>query len=388
MVTRQVAASAQARRGWPFFLIFVLVGLGMMVPFALQAVRDYRIAWHYQPTECQVLGAVRVNSSSTSVLGGSRYSTDTAHREFSWSYKVNAVHYFAEGYDNHDGIMATGQETGDIHAGVRMTCWYDPANPQKSVLARNFQPRFYLGALIPGFFILLGGGLLRRSLKRRPDYADVKVSQGEQLPIRLSPILSTRGIVGCLSIIILVLALVIFGVLPLISFGNVAPSLLGGLWPFLILGAIEAFLIYHWMRAMRAAKVPDPVIEIGAHPLSRGQQTSLHFCQAGPVHLSSLKVVVLCERTDGQCTRTSNEKILLERSDLDVVVVEQFDGKICIPPRAAASVKTVQSVVSWMVRVHRVLKNGTRYETDYPFTVLAMGDTAMDEPASPTAADD
>ena len=30
MVTRQVAASAQARKGWPFFLIFVLVGLGMM----------------------------------------------------------------------------------------------------------------------------------------------------------------------------------------------------------------------------------------------------------------------------------------------------------------------------------------------------------------------
>lgn len=329
-----------------------------------------------------------MNSSSSSVLGGSRYNTDTAHREFSWSYRVNEAHYFAEGYDNHDGIMATGQEAGGIHAGLRTTCWYDPANPQKSVLARNFQPRFYLGALIPGFFVLLGGGLLRRSLKRRPDYADVKVSQGEQLPFRLSPILSTRGIVGCLSIIILVLTLVIFGVLPLIRFGNVAPSLLGGLWPYLILGAIEAFLIYHWMRAMRAARVPDPVIEIGAHPLSRGQQTSIHFFQAGPVDMSSLKVVVLCERTDGQGTRTSNEKILMERSDLDVVVAEQFDGKMSIPPRAAASVKTVQSVVSWMVRVQRVLKNGTRYETDYPFTVLATADTAMDEPVSPTAADE
>jgi hypothetical protein len=71
-----------------------------------------------------------------------------------------------------------------------------------------------------------------------------------------------------------------------------------------------------------------------------------------------------------------------------VVVAEQFDGKIAIASRAAASVKTLQSVVSWMVRVHRVLKNGTRFETDYPFTVLATGDTAMGEPVSPSAADD
>ena len=104
--------------------------------------------------------------------------------------------------------------------------------------------------------------------------------------------------------------------------------------------------------------------------------------------MSSLKVVVLCERTDGQGTRTSNQKILLERSDLDVVVAEQFDGKMCIPPRAAASVKTVQSVVSWMVRVHRVLKNGTRYETDYPFTVLASSDAAVDELVSSATVDD
>jgi hypothetical protein len=388
MVTRQVADSEQARKGWPFFLLFVLVGLGMLVPFVLQAVRDYRIAWRYQPTDCQVLRAMTVSSSSTSRLGGTMYRTDASHQEFSWDYTIDATRYVAEGFDNHDGIMAEGRETSHIATGVRMTCWYDPADPQQSVLVRHFRAEFYLGALIPGFFILIGGGLLRRSLKRRPDYADVKVSHGEQLGFRLSPILSTRGIAGCLSIIILALAVVIFGVLPRISFGDVAPSLLGGLWPFLILGAIEAFLIYHWMRAMRAAKVPDPVIEIGEHPLSRGQQTSIHFCQAGPIYLSSLKVVVLCERTDGKGTRTSNEKIVLERNDLDVVVAEQFDGKIAIAPRAAASVKTLQSVVSWMVRVHRVLKNGTRFETDYPFTVLATGDTAMGEPASPSAADD
>jgi hypothetical protein len=379
MVARRTNAAEQARKGWPFFLIFILVGLGLLVPFALQAIRDYRIAWVYQSTECQVLDTVSVISSSTSQLGGTRYRTDGSHLEFKWAYVVNATRYVAQGYDNHDGIMAEGQEMSNISPGKTMACWYDPADPEKSVLERHFRAKFYLGALIPGLFILMGGGFLRRSLRRRPDYADIRVSQGERLPIRLSPIVSTRGIAGCLSIIILILALVIFVVLPRISFGTVAPSLLDGLWPYLILGGIGAFLIYHWLRAMRASRVPDPLVEIGNHPLSRGQSTPVHFCHPGPVHLASLKVAVLCERTDSKGTRTSNEKILFERENLDVVIAEEFDGKLVVPPRAAASVKTLQSVVSWMVRVRRVLKNGVSYETDYPFTVLAAGEDVENE---------
>ncbi len=375
---RQAAAAEQARKGWPFFVFIILIGLGVMTPFVLQAVRDYRIAWVYQPTDCQVIEERTVSSSSTSRLGGTWYSTDSSHREFSWFYVVNATRYVAEGYDNHDGIMSESQEMGNISKGVRMTCWYDPADPEKSVLVRHFQARFYLGALIPGFFILLGGWFLRTSLRRRPDYADVRVSQGERLPVRLSPIVSTRGVAGCLSVIIVLVALFLFVVLPKISFGNVTPSLLGGLWPYLIVGGIEAFLIYHWLRAMRAARVTDPVIEIGAHPLSPKQQTQVYFSQPGPVHLASLDVVVLCERTDGKGTRTSHEKVLFERDNTDVVIAEEFTGELAVPARAAASVKTLQSVVSWMVRVRRVLKNGTRYETDFPFTVLAANQDGAD----------
>ncbi|MBK9440830.1 MAG: DUF3592 domain-containing protein [Comamonadaceae bacterium] len=378
---RKATAAEQARKGRPFFVFIILIGLGVMTPFVLQAVRDYRIARVYQPTHCQVLDERTVSSSSRSQLGGTWYNNETAHTEFSWAYVVNATRYVAEGYDNHDGIMAGHQEMSGIHKGVHMPCWYDPADPEKSVLVRRFRAEFYLGALIPGFFILLGGWFLRSSLRRRPDYADVRVSQGARLPVRLSPIVSTRGVAGCLSIVIVVVALFLFVVLPRISFGDVAPSLLGGLWPYLIVGGIEAFLIYHWLRAMRAARVADPVIEIGAHPLSPGQQTQVYFSQPGPVHLATLKVVVLCERTDGKGTRTSHEKALLTRENLEVVIAEDFTGELVVPARAAASLKTLQSVVSWMVRVRRVLKNGTRYETDYPFTVLAAGEDGSDEPA-------
>lgn len=379
MVKRPTDSARSSSKGWGFFVFIILIGLGAMTPFVLQAVRDYRIAFLYQPTECQVLGERTVSSSSTSRLGGTSYTTSSSHKEFSWAYVVDGTRYVADGYDNHDGIMAEGQEMGNIYAGVRMPCWYDPADPEKSVLVRHFRAKFYWGASVPGLFILLGGGFLRRSLRRRPDYADVRVGKGERLAYRLSPIISTRGAVGCLSTIIIVLALFIVFVLPGISFGDVTPSLLGGLWPFLILGGIEVFLVYHWLRAMRAARVPDPVIEIDDHPLSPGQRTRLHFRLPGPAQLTSLKVSVLREKTDSRGTRISSQKVLFERENLNLAVAEEFDGKLVVPARAAASVKTLESVASWMVRVHRVLKSGVSYDTDYPFTVLAAEDAEAEE---------
>jgi hypothetical protein len=378
---RPTGSAPPSRSGWGFFVFIILIGLGAMTPFVLQAIRDYRIAYVYEPTECQVLGEKTVSSSSTSRLGGISYTNDSSHREFSWAYVVDGTRYVADGYDNHDGIMVEGQETGNVSAGVRMPCWYDPYDPEESVLVRHFRAKFYLGALVPGLFLFLGGYFLWRTLRRGRDYADVRVSKGRRLKVRLSPVLSTRGIFGCLTVVILVLGAFIVLVLPGVSFGDVTPSLLGGLWPFLILGGIEAFLVYHWLRAMRAARVADAEIEIDDHPLSPGQQTRLHFRLPGPAQLALLKVSVLREKTDSRGTRTSGEKVLFERENINLAVAEEFDGKLAVSPRAAASLRTLQSVSSWMIRVHRVLKNGVSYDTDYPFTVLAVDD-------APSAGDD
>ena len=370
MARPRTVAAEQARKGWPFFALFVLVGLGMTIPFILQGIRDYRIAFRYQPTECQVLGERTVSSSSTSRLGGTWYSTTSSHREFSWAYVVGGTRYVADGYDNHEGMMVEGQETGNVYPGVRMPCWYDPADPEKSVLARNFRAKFYLGALVPALFIVFPGWLLLRTVRPRQAYADVRVGRGQRLPFRLSPILSTRGIAGCLTVIIVALAAVMVFVLPRIAVGDVTPTLLGGLWPFIIVGAIEAFLIYHWWRAMRAARRADAVIEIGHHPLAPGQATSLHLRLDGPGRLARIRVSVLLERDSGNGTRVSNEKVLFEREDVDLSAGLSFDGEIKVSPRASPSLKTLQSVASWLVRVQRVTPEGLSYDTDYPFTVV------------------
>jgi hypothetical protein len=363
-----------ARKAWPFFALFVLVGLGFMTPFVLQAIRDYRIAYIYQPTECEIMSERTVTSESTSKLGRHWVTNRSSHKEFTWAYRIDKRHYVAEGYDNHDGIMTDDQEMGNISKGMKHECWYDPAKPEKSVLVRQFHPKFYLGALIPGSFVLVGGMLLGGVLRRRPMKTQACISQGERLPYRLAPVLSIRGIVGCLGTVVLVLGLLIVLVLPKISVGQSGSGLISGkAWLYLICTAIEGFLIYHLARAVRAAGVPDPVVEIAHEPLSPGQTTQLYIRHPGPVNLASLQVQVVCEKIGQSGTRSAHKHPIFDRNAVCITDVLEINETFDVPPNAPLSAKTVQTATNWCVRIRRKLDSGVSYDTDYPFHVQAKG---------------
>lgn len=355
-----------ARKSWFFLAFFVLAGLGFMTPFVLQAIRDYRIARVYQQTECTVVDERQVMSSSTSNLGGHWIESHHSHREFIWRYTVNGHNYSAQGYDNHDGIITDPQETGNISKGITQPCWYDPADPEKSVLARRFRAKFYLGALIPGSFILIGGMMLAGVLRRRPKSSDVRLSQGERLAVRLSPFLSTRGVMGCLGVLILLLGVIIVLVLQHLNDGEVTFLLFGG--------GIEAFLIHHFIRAVRAARLPDPIVEINNEPLKPGQATELYIRHPGPARLSLLEVRLVCEKTGQRGERLVHDEMLHERGELHITDVEEFNGSFTVPAKASPSRKTAQSVTNWFIRIRRRLNSNVSYDTDYTFRVAARND--------------
>lgn len=360
-----------ARKAWPFLALFVLVGLGLLTPFVLQAIRDYRIAFVYVPAEAEIMSERTVTSESTSKLGGQWVTSQSSHREFTWSYRVGSRHYVAEGYDNHDGIMADPQETGNITKGIKHECWYDPSAPEKSVLARKFHAKFYLGALIPGAFILIGGAMLRGVLRRKPMKAAVFISQGERLRHRLSPAISTRGILGCLGTLVAVIALFILLVLPKINIGDASPSLLGGKdWLYLICIGIEGALIYQLWSKGRAALIPDPVVEIDHEPLSAGQSTRLFVRQPGPAPLASFQIQIICETIGQSGTRIAHKQLVAERAAIQVTTAEEFNETFTLPDKGQPSKKTAQSAVTWSVRIRRKLANGSSCDTDYPFRVM------------------
>ena len=365
--------SDPARKAWPLFLLFVLVGLGFMTPFVMQAVRDYRIAKVYEQTSCDIVSERAVTMSSHSTLGGRWVESQSTHTEYTWRYAVNGLKYTAEGYDNHDGIMADFQETGNLQVGAQHECWYDPVAPEKSVLVRHFRAKFYLGALIPGSFILIGGVFLRGALRRKPAKTDADISKGDRLRYRLSPVVSTRGILGCLGVAIIVVGLVTILVLPKISVGQAGGLLTGDAWKYIIALGLEGFLIYHLLRNRQAALVPDPIVEINDEPLAPGQTTQLYIHHPGPAQLASLQVQVICEKV-GTGTRVAHKHLILERKALRISQSEDFLETFTIPAKAPPSLKTVQTVTNWCIRVRRKLVNNVSYDTDYPFHVETRGD--------------
>ena len=357
--------SDPARKAWPFLALFVVVGLGFMTPFVLQAVRDYRIAKVYQPTEGEITGEREITSESRSTLGGRWVTTHSSHKVYTWAYKVGRGSYVAEGYDNQDGVMTEPQEMANLSKGMKHECWYDPAAPEKSVLVRHFHPRFYLGALIPGSFILVGGTLLAGVLRRRPMKTDAWVGKGERLEFRLSPAISTRGLVGCLGLVIVVLGLFIAFVLP-----RLGASLLGGIgWLYLICIAIEGFLIYHLVTAVRAARVPDPVVEIAQEPLRAGMTTKLYVRHPGPANLDSLQVQIVCETIGQSGTRVAYKHLVTDRKAVQIGEDLELNETFSLPATASPSMKTVQMATNWCVRIRRQLAGGMSYDTDYPFHV-------------------
>lgn len=350
----------------------MLVGLGFMTPFVLQAIRDYRIAKVYRPVECEITGERTVTRSSSSQLGGRWYTRDDSHREFTWAYEINAHPYRGEGYDNHAGIMADPQETGNLYKGIKVQGWYDPAAPEKSVLVRHFRPKFYLGALIPGSFVLIAGMMLMGVLRRKPQRIKLNISEGERLKVRLQPAMSTKGIMGCLGMLVALLGLFMFLVLPRISISTVGPSLIGGKgWAYLVCLAIEGFLIYHLLRAFRASRVPDPIVEIEQESIAPGQTSRLYICQPGPAELTALEVAIVCEKVGQSGTRKAYKHVVFERQTLRIGTSEEFNETFSIPEKASPSAKTVQTATNWFIRIRRELPNAISYDTDYPFKVSA-----------------
>lgn len=366
-----------ARKAWPFFLFFLLIGLATLIPFVLQAIRDIRIARVYQPAECRIVGERYLSSKSSSFLGGRWISTDHAHKEFSWTYSVGGRDYTAEGYDNHDGIMAEGQEMGNIVPGSQHECWFDPSAPEKSVLVRHFRAKFYLGALIPGFFILLSGSLLRKVLRRKPQEIRIGTNRGERLRVRLSPVLSAKGLWGCLTTLILALGAFIVLVLPAIG---------GDLVLYLICVGIEGFLIYHLMRAIPVARMANPIVEIDDEPLRPGMHTRLFIRHPGPAQIASLQANVVCEKVGQGGTRSAYNHMVFKHENLQIAEAEEFEATFGIPAKASPSAKTVQTMTSWYVRVSRKMGADKAHETDYTFRVIGGSEEDCPEPEAPEGA--
>jgi Protein of unknown function (DUF3592) len=152
-----------------FFALFFFFGLGFFGFFLAPAMQVLK-ARSWTAARCTVLASeVESHSGSDSAT----YSVAVRYR-----YQVDGVAYESDRYEFLGGSSSGYEHKQDIveryPPGSRPICWVDPADPTQAVLERGLT-RGYLFALIPGVFMLVGGGgaalALLAGRRRQPDKA-------------------------------------------------------------------------------------------------------------------------------------------------------------------------------------------------------------------------
>ena len=359
-----------SRRAWPLFVIAILIGLGTLVPCVLQSYRDVRITWFYRPATCAVISSSFFTTTTTD--SHQHVIASSSHPQFTFQHQVDGRWYTAIGFDNMGGRTAHPAETLAFKTGQSYPCWYDPWNPGQAVLRRQVYKPFYLGFAIPVLFLLVGGTMLSRSLRPIAPLTLDGLGAGEALAVRLSPEITGRRAVGCLGATAVVFTagvLAFFGYL--IHSGRLFSG--DGLTTLALFAAgIDAFVIYHLIRSIRGLGVPEPIVEIGHEPLRPGEQARVYVRQAGPARFEAFKVTLACETQGQKGSRRLYSHQLVNRKDVDIAPASNLTESVTIdiPADAQASVKELQTIITWKIVVQRKAKFGEA-DRDFVFRVLS-----------------
>ena len=193
----QKAASGRGQKFMVGFgLLFIAIGGGVFVPMALVPSIRLAASTTWQATPCMIVSS---SMRSWSTDDGTSYRADVLYEYQigAQSWRSNRVEFFgflSTGYDEAQEILGRYPD----HSSA--TCWFDPRDPSRSVLERQFRPKQLLG-LIPLVFILAGWGIAHHGWKkirvRRADkevtIADVAQTTG---PLHLEPQVGPIGKVG------------------------------------------------------------------------------------------------------------------------------------------------------------------------------------------------
>ncbi len=190
-----------------FFSIFLLAGLGIMVPFFLLPMYQGWSASHWIETGCHI-EYIEVRSHAGD--DGSTYSVDVL-----FSYQIGGETYKSSRYSffgGSDSDYSDKKAFVDAHpAGTETTCFVNPDEPLDAVLVRdNYGMAWF--ALIPGVFVLVGAAgllwslsMLRKRKVSKPDYgvsfpgvASLPDQSSGQLVLKASATPLTKLVTGVL----------------------------------------------------------------------------------------------------------------------------------------------------------------------------------------------
>jgi Protein of unknown function (DUF3592) len=356
--------SDPARKAWPLLAIALLLGVLGLAFFAQQGLRDYRVFHGYEPAQCTVTGAGVLSSTMNAGQGRLRHPMTTFATQYTFEHDAGGKRITSIGSDNLDGVMGgvEGLRVGQVYP-----CWYDPAEPVQAVLARQFRPLFYAPAFIPLLFVVIAGSMLLRVLGPGPAITIADGGRGDALAVRLKPDLSRGGALTGVGIVFVLFTAALLGAL---AWGMQDASRLWD-WGFFLLIAIaaEVGLVRFMMGAMKAMRIPDPIVEIDHEPVKRGDKVRVSVSQQGPARFDLFRLALVCER---QGKGKGSQKILMSRKDVDIEghapLANVMDA--AIDADAPPSDNTMQAIITWKIVVKRTRKGVLGLDRDYVFRVV------------------
>ncbi len=397
-----------------FFSIFLLAGLGFLIPFFGIPVWHVVEARAWTPVPCTILHSeVRTHSGedsdtySVEVLYSYRWppqpeqSAQAGGREFK-SSRYSFMGGSTSGYQGKADVVASLPE------GSATTCWVDPADPTNAVLHRGFSGEMWFG-LLPLVFVAVGAGGIVFSLvglrKKRAAAGGAEwlptpeVATGDELsgdsaaaafgpggstpafavaegPVELKPGTGPIGkFVGITLAALLwngIVGVFVWKLVEEYRAGSPDGCLTLFLIPFVLVGLLLLVSVPYQFLAMFN---PRPVLTLGTAAPRLGETTSLAWRFAGSAgRLRHLKIALEGqeEATYTRGTTTSTDKLVFATLDLvDVEPPAVASGSIAItvPGDTMHSFSADHNKIVWTLKVAGEIRGWPDVAQHFPLVV-------------------
>ena len=271
------------------------------------------------------------------------------------------------------------------------TCWYDPRNPERVIMARGYTWFAWLMLLVPAPFVAVGGvGLFYtiwnwgKSAERRamltqraarpslddpaaeplphvPGQGEMTDSPGTTLAYRLPTAAPGWNLLGLLLISLVWNGVVaIFLVMAVESYRQDEPDWLaiGIVAPFALagLGLLALFV----RRLLASGAVGPTIVEISRQPLYPGGEYEIFVSQSGRLSVKSLSLALVCEEEATYRQGTDARTVLRRVYEQELFRRESFEirgaawearAPLCVPAGAMHSFRAAHNKVDWKLIV-------------------------------------
>jgi len=399
-----------------FFTVMLVVGCAaIFFGVACLIVPEWRVNHGFVEHTCKVVEKQVVEVPSEKGL--------LFQPVFKIDYQIQGKTYLQKTYyDIHHSTRSTRDQARAVIEGFSVgetyPCWYDPADPNITVLVRGYQWWIWPALLIPVSFVIIGiGGLVftvlqwGKSLEHRaaavrsvpapelfdlpasvdpkypyvPDCSEITSSPGTRLAYRL-PLTQSPGwtlfglLVACVAWNGAVSVFVVMAV----------HSILAGIsdWlmtlfivPFLAVGIA---LVVVFARLLRhTAGIGPTLVEISDHPLLPGHGYRLFLSQSGNLKLTTIAVSLICEEEavfrQGTNARIESREVFRQSLYSGASAIIRPDEPLeaeCdlrIPAEAMHSFRASHNQVQWKLIVHGEVIGWHGFQRSFPVVVRPLG---------------